>query len=211
MISTKININIENYSTDILYKCELISEKDFQMDERLFTILSYYVNKAEASNARIGKPKTKTRGEVRGGGRKCRKQKHTGFARMGSSRVPHRKGGGVAFGPNNRTYKEKINKKLRQKLLTFCLFNNYINYKIFDDDLSKYKTKNLRNIITNNSIFIYNRDEYIKSISNFKNITLMSFDKLFCKPFTNNKKKIYLTFNSLSNLCLMLGVKLIKL
>lgn len=61
------------------------------------------------SNGRVGSANVKTRGEVRGGGRKPWKQKGTGRARFGSSRVPLWRGGGVVFGP---TGEENYSKKL---------------------------------------------------------------------------------------------------
>jgi len=69
------------------------------------------------ANRRQGTHSTKTRGEVRGGGKKPWKQKGTGRARAGSSRSPVWAGGGVALGPKPRDYSKKVNAKVR--LLAF--------------------------------------------------------------------------------------------
>ncbi len=67
---------------------------------------------------------TKTKGEIRGGGRKPYAQKHTGRARQGSTRNPHMKGGGVAFGPRNvRNYTLRMPVKQRRKAL-FCALSD---------------------------------------------------------------------------------------
>jgi len=68
---------------------------------------------AYLANQRQGTASTKTRGEVRGGGRKMWRQKGTGRARQGSNRAPHWKGGGVVFGPRPRDYHQDIPKKLK--------------------------------------------------------------------------------------------------
>jgi large subunit ribosomal protein L4 len=66
------------------------------------------------ANKRQGTASTKARGEVRGGGRKAYRQKGTGRARRGSIRSPLLKGGGTVFGPKPKTYKVRMNKKMRR-------------------------------------------------------------------------------------------------
>ncbi len=95
---------------------------------------------------------TKTRAEVRGGGRKPWPQKHTGRARHGSIRSPIWKGGGVTFGPRKETKKQiKINKKMRRKAILMVLAekikNNFVR---FIDNLKpeEYKTKYMHNFLT---------------------------------------------------------------
>lgn len=74
----------------------------------------------QLSNQRHPIAHTLTKGEVRGGGKKPHRQKHTGWARQGSTRNPHFRGGGVAFGPRNtRNFKLRASKNERRKAL-FC-------------------------------------------------------------------------------------------
>jgi len=73
------------------------------------------------ANRRIGSAATKTRTEVRGGGRKPWKQKGTGRARHGSIRSPIWKGGGVVFGPHPRSYRMSLPKKVRRLALKSAL------------------------------------------------------------------------------------------
>ena len=76
---------------------------------------------AELAEARQGSASTKTRAEVRGGGRKPFRQKGTGRARQGSTRAPHMGGGGVVHGPKPRNYAKKVNKKVRRLALRSAL------------------------------------------------------------------------------------------
>lgn len=74
----------------------------------------------QLANKRTATAHTKTRAEVRGGGRKPFRQKGTGNARQGTIRAPHMRGGGVVFGPRNtRNFKKDMPKKQRRKAL-FC-------------------------------------------------------------------------------------------
>lgn len=68
----------------------------------------------QLANARLGTHKTKKRKEVRGGGRKPWRQKGTGRARQGSIRAPQWRGGGTVFGPQPRSYRQKMPRKMRR-------------------------------------------------------------------------------------------------
>ena len=95
----------------------------------------------QQANARVSEiTHTKTKGEVRGGGRKPFPQKGTGRARQGSIRNPHWKGGGVAFGPrNNRNYTQMMPKKQRRLALFSALSSKLTDGKIIA--LDKYEAK----------------------------------------------------------------------
>ncbi len=75
----------------------------------------------QLSNRRQGTHNTKTRSDVRGGGRKPWRQKGTGRARQGSTRAPHWRGGGVVFGPHPRSYTQKMPRKMRRLALRSAL------------------------------------------------------------------------------------------
>ncbi|MGD2039991.1 MAG: 50S ribosomal protein L4 [Anaerolineae bacterium] len=75
----------------------------------------------QMANARQGTHDTKTRSEVRGGGRKPWRQKGTGRARQGSIRSPQWRGGGTVFGPTPRSYRQKMPRKMRRQALRSAL------------------------------------------------------------------------------------------
>jgi large subunit ribosomal protein L4 len=76
---------------------------------------------AQRANQRRGTASTKTRAEVQGSTRKIRTQKYTGRARRGSNRSPVRVGGGVAFGPRPRSYRQKLLKKMKRLAIRSAL------------------------------------------------------------------------------------------
>ena len=84
-------------------------------------------------NQKQGTLSTKTRGEVRGGGRKPWRQKGTGRARAGSNSSPLWKGGGVIFGPKPKIIVTKLNKKERNLALQTLLYNKRNNIVVIDD------------------------------------------------------------------------------
>lgn len=84
----------------------------------------------QQANARLGTHAVKNRALVSGGGRKPYKQKGTGRARQGSIRAPHYKGGGVVFGPQVRSYAQKMNRKMRRLALISAL-----SVKLNDDQM----------------------------------------------------------------------------
>ncbi|GAB4084376.1 hypothetical protein GCM10028784_10060 [Myceligenerans cantabricum] len=83
--------------------------------------LIHQVVVAQRAAARQGTHSTKTRGEVRGGGRKPYKQKGTGRARQGSTRAPQFAGGGVVHGPQPRSYEQRTPKKMKAAALRGAL------------------------------------------------------------------------------------------
>ncbi|MBU1682902.1 50S ribosomal protein L4, partial [Patescibacteria group bacterium] len=94
----------------------------------------------QMANARQPIAHTKTRGEVRGGGRKPWRQKGTGRARFGSTRNPIWRGGGVAFGPrNDRNYSKNMTKKARRGALFSVLSQKAGDNEIFA--LNKFEVK----------------------------------------------------------------------
>src|SRR5262245_34337520 len=76
---------------------------------------------AQLAGRRIGSADTKTRGEIRGGGKKPYRQKGTGRARQGSPTAPHYRGGGTVFGPHPRSYEQRLPRKMKRLALRGAL------------------------------------------------------------------------------------------
>ena len=135
---TYIPLNIDGKQTDFNSELKLnISE----------TSGNYLLHKdilKHFSSQRQGTVSTKTRSEVRGGGRKPWKQKGTGRARAGSNRSPLWNGGGVIFGPKPRKFSLKLNKKERRLALQTLLYNKKDKIVIInnlENDITEPKTK----------------------------------------------------------------------
>jgi len=107
---------------------------------------------SQLANKRQGTQSTKTRAEVRGGGRKPWKQKGTGHARQGSTRAPQWKGGGVVFAPVPRDYSFKMNKKEKRAALKSALTSRVQENKLIVIDELRFdeiKTKNFKAVMDN--------------------------------------------------------------
>ncbi|MGB3240828.1 MAG: 50S ribosomal protein L4 [Geitlerinemataceae cyanobacterium] len=100
----------------------------------------------QMTNARQGTASTKTRAEVRGGGRKPWRQKGTGRARAGSNRSPLWRGGGVIFGPKPRNFEIKMNRKERRLALRTAFQSRsqeMVVVEPFSENFPRPKTKDL--------------------------------------------------------------------
>jgi large subunit ribosomal protein L4 len=109
------------------------------------------VVQSQQAAMRQGTHAVKDRGEVSGGGRKPWKQKGTGRARQGSIRSPQWKGGGIVFGPTPRSYRVKMNQKVRQLALRSALsYHTKNNTLVVIDafELAEAKTKTFKSILT---------------------------------------------------------------
>ena len=137
-----------------------------------------------------GTVSTKTRSEVRGGGRKPWRQKGTGQARAGSTRSPLWKGGGVIFGPKPKKVNLKLNKKERRLALQTLLYNKKNNIVIInnlENDIKEPKTKTFLKICEDCSININQKILVIVAkktiplklaIQNIKNIEVIAASNL---------------------------------
>ena len=106
----------------------------------------------QLSNERLGTHATKTRGMVRGGGRKPWKQKGTGRARSGSTRSPLWVGGGTVFGPSPRSYYKAMPRKARRLAVKSALSEKVNNNDLIvmeELTLAAPKTKEVLNILNN--------------------------------------------------------------
>ncbi len=110
-----------------VYDLEGKPTKDVQLDPAIFGVavdtgLLHLVTTAHLANQRLGLAHSKTKAEVRGGGKKPWRQKGTGNARQGSIRSPQWRGGGVIFGPRTgRNWSKQLPVKVRRKALAMAL------------------------------------------------------------------------------------------
>ncbi len=109
-----------------LYSADGTAKGEVVLDAEIFGIVPnmavmHQVVTAQLAGARSGTASTKTRSEVRGGGKKPWRQKGLGRARQGSTRAPHWAGGGVAHGPKPRDYSQRTPKKMKKLALRSAL------------------------------------------------------------------------------------------
>ena len=125
--------------------------RNIDLDDRVFGIkpnqaVVHQAVVTQQATARQGTHDTRTRGEVAGGGKKPYRQKGTGYARQGSRRAPHYKGGGVVFGPHPRSYEKALPRKMRRLALRSALSAKAAEQALTVVDaftISEAKTKSL--------------------------------------------------------------------
>ena len=106
---------------------------------------------AQLAGRRTGTHDTKTRGEVRGGGKKPYRQKGTGRARQGTTNAPHYRGGGVVFGPHPRSYEQRLPRKMKRLALRGALTAKFGDeaIKVIDTfGLDAIRTKDLVGVLS---------------------------------------------------------------
>ncbi|MBW2590380.1 MAG: 50S ribosomal protein L4 [Deltaproteobacteria bacterium] len=145
-------------------KGEKVSQRE--LPDALFDIpikrsVLHEVVTMQLSCRRAGSASVKHRSDVRGSGRKLFRQKGTGKARRGDIKAPLLRGGGVVFGPDNRSYSYKVPKKKRKLALKMALSSKLKNHKIIVLDqfeLEKVKTKAFIKVINkldvNNALIV---------------------------------------------------------
>ena len=142
-----------------VYSIEGKKVKEVELNEAVFgiepneaVVHSVLVN--YLANQRQGTQSTKTRAEVRGGGRKPWRQKGTGRARQGSIRAPQWIKGGIALGPKPRSYTYKVNKKERQLAI-----RSLLSSKVLENELTVVEKLEMKEAKTK---------EMVKTLSNLK-------------------------------------------
>lgn len=156
------------------------------------------------ANKRFGLADTKTRGEIRGGGRKPWKEKGTGRARQGSIRAPHWRGGGIIFGPTPKSFVLKMPKKIQSLNLKMALSmkakNNQVSILNAENKFfNKTKTANnlLQSIypkdIKSKTLIVYSDEnkETIKYFFNLKNVFVENVKNLNALLVLNNKNILF--------------------
>ena len=188
--SATLNLKVPEYynSTNVTDKSNYIIYRAFQ---------------AQSTKERQGTTSTKTRAEVRGGGRKPWKQKGTGRARAGSNRSPLWKGGGVTFGPKPKDYSQKINRKEWRLSLRLLLLKKQESITVVNNfNINSFKTKDLAKTILelgNNPsektlIIVPKVEESLRRASkNLKNIRVLQANCLNIKEILLTKSIIIAT------------------
>jgi len=146
-----------------------------------------------SNNERKGTSSVKGRGDVSGGGRKPWRQKGTGRARHGSIRSPIWVGGGVTFGPNERNWKRKINKKMVKRALSIALSQrnreDLVNIVEIDNRKGlKSLRKKMSKDVTEKTLLISKNEKVslaLRNVSRFKVINPM---KVNVKDIVSSKK-----------------------
>ena len=183
-----------------VYDIEGKKVNDVELNEDIFGIIpneelvhSVIVN--YLANQRQSTQSTKTRAEVRGGGKKPWRQKGTGRARQGRIRAPHWVGGGIALGPKPRSYSYKLNKKEKRLAIKSCLSSKVIENELTVVDkieLKEIKTKEVAKMLNNlklagkTLILLPEKNEVIqKSARNIEGVKTLSVNTINAYDLVN--------------------------
>lgn len=178
-----------------------------ELPEEIFGVqvnvpVMHRVVRAQLAAARAGTHSTKTRAEVRGGGRKPWRQKGTGRARQGSIRAPQWRGGGVVFGPTPRDHSLRVNKKEKVLALRSALTDRRAggNLVVLDGlDFEEPKTARAVELLDTvglggrKLLFVVDglEEAAIKSFRNLPAVHLITFDQLNTYDVLNSDTVVF--------------------
>lgn len=191
------SIDVYNIEGKKVKKVDL-KEEIFGIEPNEAVVHSVLVN--YLANQRQGTQSTKTRAEVRGGGRKPWRQKGTGRARQGSIRAPQWIKGGIALGPKPRSYKYRVNKKEKQLAIKSLLSSKVLeNDLVVVDkfDFKEIKTKQMvsamKNLKVEGKTFIVlpaSNENVQKSARNIENVKTGSVNTINVYDLLKYKKLV---------------------
>ena len=188
-----------------VYNQEGAEVKDLELNEAVFGIepnkqALFDMVLLQRASLRQGTHKVKNRTEVRGGGKKPWRQKGTGRARQGSIRAPQWRGGGVVFGPTPRSYKFKLNRKVRRLALKSALSTKIIDNEFMALEAIKFdapKTKEMVKVLANldaptkTLIVVDEIDENVaRSANNIPGVKLLDVRRVNVYDILNSDKLI---------------------
>ena len=163
--------------------------------------LMHQVVVAQLAAARQGTHSTKTRGDVRGGGRKPYRQKGTGRARQGSIRAPQFTGGGVVHGPQPRDYTQRTPKKMKAAALRSALSDRARNgrvhviteFLVADRPSTKQALAGLRNLTDRKALVVVDREDTLSvlSLRNLPDVLVTWADQLNTYDVLNSEDVIF--------------------
>jgi large subunit ribosomal protein L4 len=179
-------VNVQSPFGDLARTVELPDEV---FDVQVNIPLVHQVVVAQLAAARQGTHDTKTRGEVRGGGRKPYRQKGTGRARQGSTRAPQFAGGGTVHGPTPRNYSQRTPKKMKAAALRSALSDRARNGRLHvvagllegDTPSTKVAATALASIASSRHVLVVlEREDSLtwKSLRNLPSVHLLAPDQL---------------------------------
>ena len=188
-----------------VYNQEGAEVKDLELNEAVFGIepnkqALFDMVLLQRASLRQGTHKVKNRTEVSGGGKKPRRQKGTGRARQGSIRAPQWRGGGVVFGPTPRSYKFKLNRKVRRLALKSALSTKINDNEFMALEAIKFdapKTKEMVKVLANldaptkTLIVVDEIDENVaRSANNIPGVKLLDARRVNVYDILNSDKLI---------------------